>query len=198
MSSSMRINVSLDLNPTIHLAPWKRAANQRASMLFTEYEPRGLLFEIAEDPVWNSIPENQLGGGQFRPRPTFDPPLVVGGGPAVRDATKLATKARMAHLGAKATLTSGLLDCGYPGGTSGCTWVQFIVPGALGGGQFILTCVADAGPVWGQNRAPKPPTWVAKHGWRLAAVRGVAMAGGGQHLFFRCTPLYPGTVKWGF
>ena len=74
MSSSMRVNVSLDLNPTIHLAPWKRAANQRASMLFTEYEPRGLLFEIAEDPVWNSIPENQLGGGQFRPRPTFDPP----------------------------------------------------------------------------------------------------------------------------
>ena len=108
----MRINVSLDINPTIHLAPWKRAANQRAAMLFTEYEPHGLLFEIAEDPVWQTIPDNQLAGGLFRPRPTFDPPapLAAGDGPAVRDAFKLATKARMAYLCAKATLTSDLLD----------------------------------------------------------------------------------------
>ena len=81
-------------------------------MLFTEYEPHGLLFEIAEDPVWQTIPDNQLAGGLFRPRPTFDPPapLAAGDGPAVRDAFKLATKARMAYLCAKATLTSDLLD----------------------------------------------------------------------------------------
>ena len=71
MSSSMRINLPLDLNPTMRLAPWKRAANQRASVLLTECEPRGLLFEIAGDPVWPPIPENQLAvniaGGLFRP-----------------------------------------------------------------------------------------------------------------------------------
>jgi hypothetical protein len=54
-----------------------------------------------------------------------------------------------------------------------------------------LTSVADAGSAWGQNRAPKPPTWVAKHGWRLAVLRGVAVAAGeGQRLVFvvpRCT-----------
>jgi hypothetical protein len=41
----------------------------------------------------------------------------------------------------------------------------------VGGGQFVLTSVADAGSAWGQKRAPKSPTtWVAKCGWRLAVL----------------------------
>jgi hypothetical protein len=32
---------------------------------------------------------------------------------------------------------------------------------------------------WGQNGAPKNPTWVAPRGWRLAALRDVAVEGGG-------------------
>ena len=74
MSASMRISVSLELNPTIHLAAWKRACNQRAASLFTAYQPRGLLFETAEPPVWASIPENILAGGAIQPRPVYDHP----------------------------------------------------------------------------------------------------------------------------
>ena len=65
-----------------------------------------------------------------------------------------------------------------------------VTPGGAGGGQFVSTFVADTGSAWGQNRAPKPPTWVAKRGWRLAVLRGVAVAGEGQRLIFvvpRCT-----------
>jgi len=47
------------------------------------------------------------------------------------------------------------------------------------------------------GRAPIQPTWVAKRGWRLAVLRGVAVVGGRAAPFFSLSPVAPGHCEMG-
>ena len=52
-------------------------------------------------------------------------------------------------------------------------------------------------PAVNAGRAPMQPTWVAKRGWRLAVLRGVAVVGGRAAPFFSLSPVAPGHCEMG-
>jgi hypothetical protein len=80
----MSITPTLAEHPSINLPSWLHAVNRYARTLFSEFDPYGLLFLVADDVVWQALPANHLpadaqGNPVFRARPTFDtpPPLLL-------------------------------------------------------------------------------------------------------------------------
>jgi hypothetical protein len=113
----MSVRPSLSDHSSINLPSWTQAVNRYARTLFSEYDPFGLLFLVADNVVWQALPANQLapdnnGNPVFRPRPTFPvpPPLAVNAGPAARDTHRMETKAAMAFMAAWVTLTTALIE----------------------------------------------------------------------------------------
>jgi hypothetical protein len=105
-------------------------------------------------------------------------------------------------------------DCGYyaagamcmaapekwlPGG---CIWLHppghnNIVPGGTGGGSIFFNLRGRGGVGVGVKQGPKTPHLGGQ--LRLAPRRAAGRCRGGGRATpcFRCTPLYPGTRKWG-
>jgi hypothetical protein len=85
----------------------------------------------------------------------------------------------------------------YPGGASGCTRVQEYCTRGHGGGSICFNLRGRCGVGVGVKQGPKTPHLGGQT--RLAPRRAAGRCRGWGRAApcFRCTPLYPGTVKWG-